>query len=176
LRPRIETERLYLREFVPKDAALVFALNTDPQVVRFMPRHAYENENLERATHRVEISMAYYEEHPGLGIRPTVLKETGETIGWTRLKHLGETEEIELGYRLLPRFWGRGLCTEISAAVVRYAHEDLGLQQIVGITDPRNLASRRVLEMLGFRYVEEARYYDHDVLCFVPTSEAGPGS
>ena len=176
LRPRIETERLVLREFVPEDAALVLALNTDSEVTRFMPKHAYENEDLKRATKRVEISMAYYEKHSGLGIWPTVLKGSGETIGWTCLKHLGETDEIELGYRFLPQFWGRGLCTEISTALVRYGFEDLGLQRIVGITDPRNLASRRVLEKLGFRYVKDAHYYGHDVHYFVLTSEAGPGS
>ena len=68
------------------------------------------------------------------------------------------------------------MCTEVSTALVRYGFQELGLDRIVGITDPRNLASRRVLEKLGFRYVKEARYYDHDVLYFVLGAEGETAS
>jgi len=176
LRPRIETERLVLRRFVSKDSEMIYRLNRDPEVMRFMPAAVREQVSPASSARMVEECIAQYERFPGLGIWPTALKETSECIGWTCLKPLDDAEQIELGYRYFPQFWGRGLCTEVSTALVRYGFQELGLDRIVGITDPRNLASRRVLEKLGFRYVKEARYYDHDVLYFVLGAEGETAS
>lgn len=163
----VETERLYLRAFVPEDAEMIYRLNSDPDVMRHMPDHAKANASRESAERMVERSMSSYEAHPGLGIWPTCLREDDACIGWTCLKQLDDTDEIELGYRFFPEHWGKGLATEISREVVRYGFEDLGLQCIVGITHPENAASRRVLEKVGFRYERDAHHYGIDVTYYV---------
>ncbi len=63
---------------------------------------------------------------------------------------IGGAEEIELGYSLLPDFWGRGLATEFATEAVRIAFEDFGLDDIVCFTLLTNHASQRVMEKAGF--------------------------
>jgi ribosomal-protein-alanine N-acetyltransferase len=164
VRKVLETERLYLREFVHDDAEMIFRLNTDPDVMRFMPKE--RRTTMDDARRYVERFRRYYGEHPGLGLWPTILKADGACIGWTCLKHLDHTEEIEIGYRYFPPYWGRGLCTEISSALVAHGFRTVGLDRIVGVTHPEHAASRRVLEKLGLRYERDAFYYGTDVVYY----------
>ena len=161
-----ETERLYLRELVPSDADMIFRLNSDPDVMRYMPEHARAAVSADSSRQFVESFIRYYAEKPGLGLWPTVLKAGGRCIGWTCLKDLADTDEVEIGYRYFPQFWGQGFCTEISSALLEYGFRQLGLPRIVAISHPDNRASRRVLEKLGLRYERDAHYYGIDVVYY----------
>jgi RimJ/RimL family protein N-acetyltransferase len=59
-------------------------------------------------------------------------------------------DEIEIAYALMPEFWNQGLATEIAAASVKVAFDELGLAELVCFTLPTNIASRRVMEKCGF--------------------------
>ncbi len=63
-----------------------------------------------------------------------------------------ETGVLELGFQILPRFWGLGYATEAAAAVVAHAFGGCGAAALFAGHHPDNAASRRVLEKLGFRY------------------------
>jgi RimJ/RimL family protein N-acetyltransferase len=63
-------------------------------------------------------------------------------------------DEVDLGYRFLPQYWGRGLATEASVVCLAYGFDVLGLERIIGITMPENLASMRVLEKVGMERQE----------------------
>jgi len=162
----IETERLYLRRFVREDAEMIYRLNSDTDVMRYMPAASRRRVDPDSAAEMVRECIAQYERFSGLGIWPTILKASDEPIGWTCLKPLGDTTEIELGYRYFPQHWGKGFATEISKEVVRYGFEDLGLHRIVGITHPENLASRRVLEKVGFGFEGVGHHYGIDVTTY----------
>lgn len=162
----LETERLYLREFVAEDAEMIFRLNSDADVMRYMPAHARASVSPSASADMVQHCMEYYLRRPGFGVWPTVLKDGGDCIGWTCLKNLDDTEEMEIGYRYFPQFWGRGLCTEICTALVRHGFEALNLDRVVGITHPENRASQRVLTKLGLQYERDAHYYGTDVLYY----------
>jgi RimJ/RimL family protein N-acetyltransferase len=56
---------------------------------------------------------------------------------------------VEVGFRLDPDFWGRGLATEGGRAALKFGFDGLGLDEIVSIYEPRNVASGRVMEQLG---------------------------
>jgi RimJ/RimL family protein N-acetyltransferase len=56
---------------------------------------------------------------------------------------------VEVGWRLDPDYWGRGLATEGGRASLRFGFEVLGLEEIVSIHEPENVASGRVMERLG---------------------------
>jgi len=58
---------------------------------------------------------------------------------------------VEVGWRLDPEFWGRGLATEGGRAALGYAFETLNLEEVVSIYEPENLASGRVMERLGMK-------------------------
>ncbi|OON69317.1 GNAT family N-acetyltransferase [Hymenobacter sp. CRA2] len=150
-----ETARLALRPITAADFELYFRFQTDPQVLQHIgpPRSAaVVQQYLDNMPHD-------YERWPGMGRWFTVDKATGAVVGIHLLKPLDTSAHIELGYRLLPEYWGHGYATEMGRALVQYGFQQLGLRQIVGITSPTNVASQHVLEKCGLRYQHMAHYY-----------------
>jgi ribosomal-protein-alanine N-acetyltransferase len=158
----LETERLLLREYVEEDAEAFFKLNSDPEVLRFVPDKALLNVEQARQL-LIDHPIADYRKH-GFGRGALIIKSTGESasaalrrdeqIGFAGLKYLEELGEVDVAYRLLPTHWGLGLATEVALASVRYGFTDLGLKRIIGLVMPENIASVRVLEKAGLHYLE----------------------
>ena len=94
---------------------------------------------------------AHWDEH-GFGLLAAEERETGELVGRTGIQyHRAWPADPELGWAFDPARWGRGLATEAGAACVRWAFEELRIPRLVSITTEENVASRRVMEKLGFR-------------------------
>ena len=94
-------------------------------------------------------------------------------IGWGGLQWLPETEETEVAYMLGRDFWGQGLATEIASASLEYGFQRLGIERIVGIVHPENIASQRVLEKAGLVFDAPAHYFGMD--CYHYTLERSSG-
>src|SRR4051812_15941652 len=97
----------------------------------------------------------HWDEH-GFGLWALVPREEGAgCIGFAGLAIPAFLPEVlpavEVGWRLAPAWWGRGLATEAARVSVRYGFETLGLHTIVSIIDPGNERSLRVAEKLGMR-------------------------
>lgn len=159
--PAVITPRLRLRRFDPDDLELLDRLNSDPEVMRYMGNGPMSRTQTE-AMLRGRI-LDYYGQHAGLGIWATLERDTGDCIGMHVLNHIPGEAHIQVGYRLFPRFWGRGYATEMSIALIRYGFVEIGLQRIVAITDPDNGASLRVLEKCGLHRDGE-RTFPHPAL------------
>jgi RimJ/RimL family protein N-acetyltransferase len=155
----LETDRLLLREFVEDDAESFFKLNTDPEVMRFVPDKPLLNVEQARQT-LINHPIADYQRY-GFGRGACILKSTGEQIGFAGLKYLDELGEVDVAYRLLPAHWGQGLATEVALASVRYGFAALGLKRITGLVMPKNIASVRVLEKTGLRYSGTVTLWGH---------------
>ena len=109
----------------------------------------------------------------GLGAFAAIDKETGELAGRFSLKpasSYGLTGGTELGYRLYPAFWGRGLATEGARALLGSAFGRLQVDQVVATTMADNAGSWRVLEKCGMRRVRTFHYPDADLM---PGAENG---
>jgi len=179
----LETPRLALRRFKPADLDDLYRLDSSPEVMRYISGGVpATREQVTTALGRV---LAYYDENPGLGYWVAVRKTDDAFVGWACLCYLEGTSEVEVGYRLLPEFWGRGLATEAGRAMVEYGFRELGLDRIVGVAAPANKASCRVLEKLGLRFERMAHFYALDVAYFAlerppakgrAGTETGPGS
>ena len=78
----------------------------------------------------------------------------GETVGLVGFRDFFEPAQLQLMYALHPRGWGRGLATEAGRAMLELAFARLGHAQVVGATDPPNVASVRVMERLGMSPVD----------------------
>jgi RimJ/RimL family protein N-acetyltransferase len=168
----LETDRLLLREFVEEDAEAFFKLNSNPEVLRFVPDKPLLNVDQARQL-LVDHPIADYRKH-GFGRGACILKSTGEQIGFAGLKYLEELGEVDVAYRLLPTHWGHGFATEAALASVRFGFGHLGLKQIIGLAMPENVASVRVLEKTGLRYVETATFWGHQFSKYVITPEEAP--
>ena len=143
----IETERILLRPFVLEDAEAMYRIMSDPEVARYVPDQPPSSVEASREILRA-YPIADYAAH-GFGRWACVLRETGEVIGFCGLKRLMPSGEVDLGYRLARRTWGRGLATEGARASLAYGFEELALPEIIGRVMPENTASVRVLEKLG---------------------------
>jgi ribosomal-protein-alanine N-acetyltransferase len=162
----LETPRLRLRRLRDDDAENIFRLDSDPDVMRYIRDPSTTTR--ESAAESVARAIRFYESesHPGLGIWAMELKSTGDFIGWSCLKPLDTTPEIEVGYRLLKEHWANGYATEAARALVDYGFAERGLQRIVGVVRPDNRASARVLEKAGLRYEKDAFFYGTTVRYF----------
>ena len=78
--------------------------------------------------------------------------------GGLRHVHVGGNDEVELAYAVAAERWGQGLATEMAAAMLAIGFRDLGLPEVVCFTMTSNLASRRVMEKLGFTYERDIVY------------------
>jgi RimJ/RimL family protein N-acetyltransferase len=155
----LETDRLLLREYVEDDAEAFLKLNTDPEVLRFVPDKALLNVEQARQV-LIDHPIADYRKN-GFGRGACILKSSGEQIGFAGLKYLKELDEVDIAYRFMPTYWGQGLATEAARASVRYGFADLGLKRIIGLVMPENTASVRVLEKAGLRYSDSVSLWDH---------------
>jgi ribosomal-protein-alanine N-acetyltransferase len=161
----LETDRLLLREFVEDDAEAFFQLNSDPEVLRFVPDKKLESVDQARQL-LIDHPIADYRKY-GFGRGACILKKTDEQIGFAGLKYLEELGEVDVAYRLMPAYWGLGLATEAARASVRLGFTKLGLKRIIGLTMPENLASVRVLEKTGLRYTETVTFSGSQFLKYV---------
>lgn len=166
-----QTNRLLVREFLEEDAAEFFKLNSDPEVLRFVPDKALLNVEQARQV-LIDHPIADYKQH-GFGRGACVLKSTGAQIGFAGLKYLDELDEVDVAYRLRPSYWGQGLATEAAVAAVRYGFTQLGLERIIGLVMPTNIASARVLEKAGLRYATDVSYWNHQFSKYAITGSGG---
>jgi ribosomal-protein-alanine N-acetyltransferase len=154
----LETERLLLREYVEDDAQAFFELNSDPDVLRFVPDKPLLNVEQARQI-LIDHPIADYRKY-GFGRCACILKSTGEQIGFAGLKYLEELEMVDVAFRLKRAHWGLGLATEAARASVHFGFSNLGLKQIIGLAMPENVASIRVLEKTGLRYVGTVTFWE----------------
>jgi len=151
----LETDRLILRRQTPDDLDALWALYTDPDVVRFIPDAP---RNREEAREELEWHMNGHPRRPELGLWATIYKQTGAFIGrcgllpWT----IDGQEEVEVAYLLAKTHWGQGLASEAAQAILAYGFEQLGLSRLICMIEPGNLASIRVAERIGMTFEKEA--------------------
>lgn len=151
----IETERLFLREITLDDAEDLFRLHAHPDVQKYTGEPVVESiEEMERAIReRVDNYKKY-----GYGRWATFLKDGMQFVGWSGLAYLPEFDEIDLGYRFLPEYWGLGIATEASRAILKYGFKNLELNRIIAIALKENKASIRVMEKVGMEFEKFAPY------------------
>lgn len=146
----IETPRLYLREFELSDARDMFELNSDKEVIKYTGDDHF---SLESEALNFIKNYDHYKTH-GFGRWAVILKENNKFIGWNGLK-LNEDNDIDIGFRFFKEYWGRGFASESAKAVLDYGLNVLKIEYIVGRAAPENIASVRVLEKLGMKFIKQ---------------------
>ncbi|MDB5748081.1 MAG: family N-acetyltransferase [Massilia sp.] len=147
--PILHTARLTLRPFRSGDVAALFDIFSDAEVVRFWSRAAWTD--VKQAAQMIEESRQ--DIASGNIVRYGIaLAETDALIGICNLRgFFGQNRRCELGYALGRAWWGRGFAGEALEALLGHAFGPLDLNRIEADIDPRNDASARLLERLGFR-------------------------
>ena len=146
-----ETPHLFLRRFTEADAPLIYKLNSDAEVLKYLHEPALKNE--EEAKKIInEIILPQY--MLNLGRWAIHTKTDYEFIGWCGLKHIPETGIIDLGYRLLKNAWGNGYATEAAQYTVIYGLRNLKIKTITGTAHVDNIASIKILKKIGMQFIK----------------------
>jgi ribosomal-protein-alanine N-acetyltransferase len=157
--PTIETERLLLRGATSDDVDAWTALLEDADVWRYLPKVTQPIP--ERAALHIQWCNEAWEEEPQTDVSWMIaLKQSGELIGRCGCGTLEGSNEAEVIYTLGKPYWGRGYATEATRAVIRYSVEHFPWDPITACIFPENIASRRVLEHLGFVYERDVDYLE----------------
>lgn len=157
----LETERLILRQFDLDDVEFIVRLLNSPGWLTFIGDRGVKT--LEDAkTYLLEGPMASFEAN-GFGLAMVALRENGMGIGMCGLIKRAGLRDVDIGYALLPEYMGQGYAYEVSSATMHYAKEKLELRRLVAITDPKNVASIKLIEKLGMKYEQEVQLHPEDI-------------
>jgi ribosomal-protein-alanine N-acetyltransferase len=164
----IETARLRLDRPSWADLPSYVRMNADPVVMATLKgvRSAGESE-------AIFARLIEHWDSFGFGWYTVRDRPSGRFVGRGGLRHvvIAGLDEVEIGYGFLPQCWGRGLATELASRCARVGFEALGLRSLVCFTLPTNLASRRVMEKVGFRFECETEYAELPHVLYRLTAE-----
>ena len=154
LNMHINTKRLILRPFTAEDFNDFHGLVSQKEVMKYLPENVMsEEEAREIFDWLIE---CYVKNKPKVILKYTVgiiEKATNKLVGWCGFGPLDfDPSKIEVYYGLSSNYWGRGLATEATKAVLKYAFENAGLNEIFGVVVPDNIGSVKVIEKVGMKY------------------------
>ena len=147
------TERLLLREWREADLEPFARLNTDPEVMEYLPGPLKRSESQEF----VDRIQEHFDRH-GYGLYALERREDNAFIGFTGLNWAAFEEHftpaLEVGWRLAREFWGQGYATEAARACLRHAFRETDIPEVVSFTVPANTRSAAVMKRLGMKRKE----------------------
>lgn len=164
----ITTPRLHLRPWRKTDLSAMAAVSGDERVMQYFPGtqdEAYVKAFMGR--------QHFQQKERGYCFFAAELRATGEVIGFIGLSYLDKDVDfapcVEIGWRLHPNTWGKGLATEGAKACLEFGFNELGLTEIYSETPLANLPSQRVMEKIG---MERLSTFMHPELGDYPEIEA----
>ncbi len=161
--PTLTTRRLILRPFDVDDCDSLLEITQEPDIFRYFPtKTPWDMDKVERA---IRYQSDHWNRHH-YGLFAITARKDGQLMGWCGLEYLPDTNETEVGYLLGHAFWGKGYASEAAKASVKFGLREMGMKQIIGLTDPANFASQRVLEKCGLKFTRRQVYFGTEMLRF----------
>ena len=147
----LETERLILKPTKQSDFDDLLALRSDPDVMKYTEQGVQTKEDIQDF---LDITIPYQKKY-GHDICSVFEKSSGIFVGQAGLFCASENKhsDIEIGFSLHKKYWGRGYGTELVKALIQWGFENLLVAKLVAFTDPENIASHRILQKCGMTYV-----------------------
>jgi RimJ/RimL family protein N-acetyltransferase len=156
----IESNRLVLRPFEMNDREAVLEYQSDPEVVRYVPWPVRDASMVEEVLAKA-VQQTKLERQGDYLSLALVRQSDGRLVGQMNAMYVSEKDQCgEIGYVVNPIFTGQGFATEASRALVSAMFATKRFRRVIAKFDDRNLASRAVVEKLGFR--EETHFIDDD--------------
>jgi RimJ/RimL family protein N-acetyltransferase len=160
----LETKRLILKTAELSDLDMLVALRSDFEIMKNTGYGGTQTK--EEVREYLDFAISYQEKHR-IGFCLVFEKESGNFIGEAGLFHLlfdDSQPEIELGYHLYKKFWGKGYGTELTKALIRWGFQHLSVNKLVSTTYPDNVASQKVLKKAGFDCMSKKQLPDGEEL------------
>lgn len=159
----LQTNRLTMRRFSISDD---FALESLLGCSEVMKSSVSGPLNTTQIKNWLREQITIYNLNQGTGAFAVIENNTSELIGYCGLFHFDDidgTNEVEIGYRFLKKYWGNGYATEAASAIRNYAFADLNLSRLISLIEPSNIRSVRVAKKLGMKHEKDVMLegYDH---------------
>ena len=159
----LETDRLIIREIREADLDGIFELDSSTEVHKYLGNKPIKTK--EEAKNTIQFIREQYIER-GIGRFAVIEKKSGEFIGWSGFKlNRGKKETlngfdnfIDIGYRLIPKYWKKGYALESAIACLDFGFKTLNYDIIYGAADVKNLGSNKILQKIGLQFVNEFEY------------------
>jgi ribosomal-protein-alanine N-acetyltransferase len=163
----LTTQRLRLDPFEESHIPGLYALNSDPEVMRYITGRP---ETLEETTAVVERVKARWAEW-GFSWWSFIELTSNEIIGAGCIQYLGRdrANPLEIGWRLRKDKWKQGLASEAAQRMAGFAFDSLNAPLLCAVCQQENLASARVMQRLGMRYRGVERWYEMDTAVYEMT-------
>lgn len=156
----LETERLLLRELRETDVDGIFELDSNAEVHKYLGNKPISTK--EKALENLQFTISQYHKF-GIARFACIEKSSGDFIGWSGLKfNTGKKEElnghrdfIDIGYRFIPKFWGKGYGYESAVACLDFGFTEKNYDIIYGAALIGNIGSNKILQKIGLQFVNE---------------------
>lgn len=159
------TDRLQFRKYTMDDLDFYASLWGNEQVIRYIGKGTPKTYEQCKKSLESWVIPGY---ERGLGLFLMLHRETGKPMGHAGLvrQRIDGKEEIEIGYWLLPEYWGKGFAKEAAAAFRDYGFQVLQLQKLISLINPNHPASIFVARKTGMAYEKTVLFHDMDVLVY----------
>lgn len=152
-----ETERFILREILPTDIDGMFELDSDSEVHKYLGNKPVINK--EQTANVIDFIRQQYIDN-GIGRWAIIDKKTNDFVGWTGLKFETDLTNnhknyLDLGYRLIKKYWGLGIATETAKASLEYAFEKLKANEVYAMAECENDGSNKILKKVGLSLIHK---------------------
>ena len=161
----LETKNLIIKTPQVEDFDNLYALQADADVMKYIGQGVRTQAEVRSG---LEKAMAHQEKH-GFSLGCVFEKESGLFVGRAGLIYLAYDDtqpEIEVGYALIKSAWGKGYGVGLAKALINWGFQHLPISKLVGVINPNNEHSRRVLEKVNMNYVGRAHYWDNEVALY----------
>jgi RimJ/RimL family protein N-acetyltransferase len=148
----LDTERLTLRTLETDDAPFYLELVNDPAFLLYIGDKGVRT--LEDARRAIAEGPQAMQRERGHSLYLVQRRSDGAPLGMCGLIKRDSLPEVDIGYALMPAYWGQGYAHEAAAGVVAHGRDSVGLKCLMAITSPENESSIGLLLKLGLRFVE----------------------
>lgn len=147
---QLSSERLIYLPVTKNDRENYMAWYTNDDVMKYITG---EGLNQVAADERFIKAIKNNEAHPEVGLYLAKHRQSGQFIGIAKLTYINDTQ-AEVGYGMMPAYWGMGYATEMLQCLMTYAQSIPQIKELIGIVNPENSSSVKVLTKQGFEWYE----------------------
>ncbi|MDF9796081.1 ribosomal-protein-alanine N-acetyltransferase [Catalinimonas alkaloidigena] len=148
---QLESDRLLFKKITHSEFSAYARWYMNDEVMKYITGRAL---TLEETKLRFAKAMETNEKYPELGLFSVKSKQHQRFIGIAKLVYLNEYQ-AEVGYGMMPEYWGKGYASEILKTIINYAESALHVSELVAIVDPQNQASKKVLAKQHFHFLSK---------------------
>ncbi|MBL1220357.1 GNAT family N-acetyltransferase [Chryseobacterium sp. L7] len=151
-----------IRQFLAAEQNLFCDLFEDAEVTTYLPYRSPQ-----QYAEMFDIALDDYAKGP-FGRFGIFHPETDDFIGMCLARNFADIpNQIEIGYTLSKKYWGKGIATKVSRALVNYCFSNTDGNEVVAVTDLDNLGSQKVLEKAGFKRLENLKRADGEMAYYI---------